>query len=262
MTKFLFLLLALTLSAALHAEESVATIAVDGGNTLSFVKNFQTDHPKFVLILMVGSEGMIQIKKTDDGRFTYHSGNFLMRIRDKLASDDDIVTIAPDAPSDQSSGYSDSFRDSDRHLSDMRKLITYIREQYPQAKVILVGTSRGTISSGVLALKLGHDIDGAIHTSTMTGAIRGAALPLWRLDYSQIAAPQLFIHHHNDNCKFTSFSTIEDKAEKFHIPFIGISGGQGDGGRDPCQAFSNHGFLGVEDNVVLEMKKWIRQLAH
>jgi len=261
MRKFLFTLIALALSAALHAEESVATIAVDDGNTLSFVKNFHTDHPKFVLILMVGGEGALSIKKTDDGRATYHNGNFLMRVRDTLASDNDIVTIAPDVPSDQSGGYSDSFRDSDRHLSDIRKLIAYIKEQYPQAKVILVGTSRGTISTGVLGIKLGHDIDGVIHTSTMTGNVRSAALSLSHLDYSQIAAPQLFIHNRNDNCKFTNFSTMQDKAEKFHIPFIAVSGGQGDGGRDPCQAFSYHGYLGIEDSVVLIMKEWIGKLA-
>jgi len=260
MIKYLIALLALMLSGALHAEESIETIALDDGNTMSFVKNFRSDKPQCVLILLIGGAGALKIHKRDDGSFAYHNGNFLMRAREELISDGDMMTIAPDTPSDQADGYSDSFRETPRHLSDMRRLITYARQRYPAAKVFIVGTSRGTISSGILAVKLGDAVSGFIHTSTMSGYVRGAALPLWHLDYSLAKAPQLFVHHRDDHCKFTRFSDIKDKAEKFHIPFIDISGGPGDGDNNPCEAFSNHGFLGVEDIAVMKIKEWIRQV--
>jgi hypothetical protein len=258
LTRLIFAIFALTFSTWLYAAESIETIPLDGGNTMSFVKNFTEDSPKFVLILLVGSNGVINIQKNEDGTFKYYKGNFLMRIRDALASDE-IVTIAPDVPSDQTNGYTDSFRDSDRHLSDMRKIIAYSKEKYPQAKVFIVSTSQGSVSSGVLALKLGNEIAGVIHTSAMNGNVPGAALPLWRLNYGLAKSRQLFIHHRDDNCKFTKFEPIQEKAEKFHIELIEITGGKGDENRDPCQPFSNHGFYGVEQVVVTKIKEWLKR---
>jgi hypothetical protein len=255
--KWVCSLLALAFCTGLFAAESIETIPLPGGNTLSFVKNFSTPTPKAVLILLVGSEGMLKIQKSEDGAFKYQKGNFLMRIRDALASDD-LMTIAPDVPSDQASrGYTDAFRDSDRHLSDMRALIADVKDKYPQAKVFIVGTSRGSISSGVLALKLGHEVAGVIHTASMNGNAPGAGLPLWRLNYGLAKSKQLFIHHRDDNCKSTKFEPIKEKAETFQIELIEINGGHGDQNRDPCQAFSYHGFWGVEQTVVLKIKDWL-----
>ncbi|MBO0501754.1 hypothetical protein J1C51_23555 [Chromobacterium haemolyticum] len=254
--KYILLLLAMT-SALAHASESIETIPLDNGNTISVVENVAGGHPKYVLILLVGSNGVINIQKAEDGSFKYYKSNFLMRAREWLVSDD-IATIAPDVPSDQAKGYTDNFRNSDRHLSDMRKIIAYARLKFPQAKVFIVSTSQGSVSSGVLAVKLGNEIDGVIHTSAMNGNVPGAGLPLWRLNYSLAKSPQLFIHHRDDNCKFTRFDPIKEKAEKFNIELIEITGGKGDENRDPCQPFSNHGFYGVEETVAAKIKGWLK----
>ena len=238
-----------------HANESVQTISVTPDATLSFVINANTNKPKHVLILLVGGAGNINLVKTGNS-YRYANGNFLMRARPLLA-DQDIVTIAPDVPSDLvGTGYSDEFRNSERHLEDIQKLIDYIHEQYLGADIYLVATSQGTVSSGVLALKLGNQIAGVIHTATFSAMSIRAGAPLWNLPYDQVKSRQVFIHHIDDGCKWTQFSPLERIAQKNRVELIAITGGDAGSG-DPCQAFTHHGFLGMESEVVNKIKDWI-----
>ena len=148
-------ILLVLISSPCLADDSIQTISVAPDVTLSFVVNANTDKPKHALIFLVGGAGNINLVKIGDA-YRYINGNFLMRARPLLA-DQDIVTIAPDVPSDLAgTGYSDEFRNSERHLEDVKKLIAYIHKKYSKADIYLVATSQGTVSSGVLALKLGN----------------------------------------------------------------------------------------------------------
>lgn len=53
------------------------------------------------------------------------------------------------------------------------------------------------------------------------------------------------------------FGPLETIAKKNKVELIAISDGDAGSG-DPCQAFTHHGFLGVEYGVVNKMKDWIR----
>ena len=258
MNKCIYGLLLLFVTAFCQASESIQTISVTPDATLSFVVNANTSKPKHVLILLVGSAGNINLVKTENG-YRYANGNFLMRARPLLA-DQEFVTIAPDVPGDlRGTGYSDEFRNSERHLGDIQKLIGYIHEQYPNADIYLVATSQGTVSSGVLALKLGNQIAGVIHTATFSAMSIRAGAPLWNLPYDQVKSRQVFIHHIDDGCKWTQFGPLETIAKKNKVELMAISGGDAGSG-DPCQAFTHHGFLGVESEAVSKMKDWIKRL--
>ena len=255
----LWAILVATIPMPCQASESIQTISVTPDATLSFIVNASTNKPKHVLILMVGGAGNINLVKTENG-YRYANGNFLMRARPLLA-DQEFVTISPDVPSDLTgTGYSDEFRNSERHLGDIQKLIGYIHEQYPSADIYLVATSQGTVSSGVLALKLGNQIAGVIHTATFSAMSIRAGAPLWNLPYDQVKSRQVFIHHTDDGCKWTLFGPLETIAKKNKIELIAISEGDAGSG-DPCQAFTHHGFLGVESQVTGKIKDWINSAS-
>ena len=258
MNKYFYGLLLFFVTAFCQASESIQTISVTPDATLSFVVNANTSKPKHVLILLVGGAGNINLVKSENG-YRYANGNFLMRARPLLA-DQEFVTIAPDVPSDLTgTGYSDEFRNSERHLGDIQKLIGYIHEQYPSADIYLVATSQGTVSSGVLALKLSNQIAGVIHTATFSAMSIRAGAPLWNLPYDQVKSRQVFIHHTDDGCKWTLFGPLETIAKKNKVELIAISDGDAGSG-DPCQAFTHHGFLGVESEVVNKMRDWVKRL--
>ena len=149
------------------------------------------------------------------------------------------------------------FRMSGAHAGDIGAVAAYLKQQ-ASAPVWLIGTSMGTFSAaeGAIAAK---GVDGLVLSSTIT-----RAKPEWKIAGShpdgvasmalqRVTVPALIVSHKRDGCDVTpaadapKLSKRLTKARKVDVVLL-------DGGApprsDPCEAMSQHGFLGIEAEAV------------
>jgi hypothetical protein len=236
------------------AAEQVISVPVADGATISYLLTRQdASAPQWVLVMFPGGEGEMQLSQSPDGAIhMLEQGNFLVRARTLFAVDG-FATAIVDAPSDQPGGYSDEFRASPRHAQDLEKVAADLRQRFPSAKLALIGTSRGTISSAFVGRALPDVWDAVIHTSTLSSPSRGQALPLAGFDYSAIKPRQLFVHHEDDGCFLCSYRAAQQIAAGHDL--ITVRGGMARG--NPCGAKGHHGFYGQDQAVVAAIKAWL-----
>jgi hypothetical protein len=237
------------------ALEQVVSVPVADNTSISYLLTQKdSSHPNWILVMFAGGDGALQLAQASDGTISLRlKNNFLVRARTLLV-DDRFATALVDAPSDQPGGYSDAFRASPRHAHDVAQVAADLRTRFPTARLVLVGTSRGTISSAFLGRALPDTWDAVIHTSTLSTPSRGQALPLAGFNYGEIHARQLFVHHVDDGCFLCSFSAAKRLADDGH-DLIAVSGGSARG--NPCEAMGHHGFYGQDEAVVSAIKAWI-----
>jgi pimeloyl-ACP methyl ester carboxylesterase len=210
----------------------------------------QTGKAQAVAVLFPGGDG-----KTDLERETARKsdgGNYLVRSR-RLFAGNGIAAAVVDAPSDRASGMDDEFRLGAAHAEDIAKVIADLRKRFPGAPVFLVGTSRGTISAASIAGRLGPAVDGVVLTATLFLANKRAP-GLSGFDFATIPAPLLFVHHVDDGCRETPYSSAKRLAERY--PLVSVSGGDPPQS-EPCQALTPHGCLGRERETVEAVASWM-----
>jgi predicted esterase len=211
--------------------------------------------PKVVVISFVGALGAIGLeRRAQNGPVKFGpTANFLVRIRDRM-TDADVADVIVDSPSDQlPGGMSDRFRLGQYHATDIRALVEDLKQRFPGGKIFLLGTSRGTISAAALGASLGDAVQGVVLSSTVTNADRtGTALSAF--DFSSIKVPVLLVHHHDDGCRSSPYSGAERLAKKF--PLVSVSGGDPPQS-EPCEAMSQHGYLGREAPTTEAIRNWM-----
>jgi hypothetical protein len=254
--RILLALLLWALASTCGAAEEVVTIPIRAGVMLSYLLvQDPSASPKVVVISFVGGYGAIDLaKRAQNGPPKFGPGaNFLVRIRDQLV-DADIADAIVDSPSDKlPQGMSDDFRLGPDHLADIRALSADLKKRFPNAKVDLMGTSRGTISAAALAAKLGDSVQGVVLTSTVTNRDKtGEALSTF--NFATIKIPVLLVHHHDDGCLSSPYYNAERLSKSF--PLISVSGGDPPQS-GPCDPQSPHGYFGRDAAVVQAIKNWL-----
>lgn len=238
------------------ASEQVVSVPLAKGASISYLLTQQDGSaPRWVLVMFPGSAGDLELSQQPDG--TIHmreKNNFLVRAR-QLFVDAQFATAIVDAPSDQPRGYSDAFRASPRSARDLAQVAASLHGRLPDAKLVLVGTSRGTISTAYVGRALPDVWDAVVHTSTLSSPARGRATPLIGFDYGSIRPRQLFVHHADDGCFLCSYEALRRIAERGQYALITVHGGDVRG--KPCEASSHHGFYGRDKVVVAAIKAWI-----
>ena len=244
------------LASACSAAEDLITIPTRSGVTLSYLLDQdKTKTPKVVVVSFVGSLGAIGLeRRAQKGPVKFGpTANFLVRIRDQM-TDADVADVIVDSPSDQlPGGMSDRFRLGSDHAADIRALIGDLRQRFPGAKVFLLGTSRGTISAAALGASLGDVVQGVVLSSTVTNSDR-AGTGLSAFDFGSIKVPVLLVHHRDDGCRSSPYYGAERLAKKF--PLISVSGGDPPQS-EPCEAMSQHGYLGREAPTAQAIRNWM-----
>lgn len=217
-----------------QAEEMLITSAhYASGEPVPYILNHKNPAPKYVLILFPGGTGVVN-PRMEDGKLVYgFKGNFLLRAR-KFFVDEEFVTVT-----------SNSTESKER----IQALLDDIKIRYPAAQVYLIGTSRGTISTMALAPYLEDKIAGEIHSSSMN--------QIYFFDARKYKNRHLVVHHKNDSCRVTPFSSAESSHTRYGNEFIAMEGGISTG--DACEAFAYHGYNGIEEETVAAIKKWIRK---
>ncbi|SCK26219.1 Alpha/beta hydrolase family protein [Variovorax sp. HW608] len=254
---FLFLLLfVLSLSPRAQTAAQVVDIPTRPGVTQRFLY-LAPDKPRAAVILLAGGHGGLQI--FPNGSVNWGDGNFLVRTRD-LFRQQGLAVAVVDAPSDrQSAPFLNGFRQTPEHVADLKAVIGWMRDK-TGVPVWLVGTSRGTQSAAWISTQLPRadgGPDGLVLTSTILSDPRGRPVPAMPLD--RVTVPVLVVHHQQDGCKQCPFSETSGLMEKFtsapRKELIPVSGGISKG--DPCEAWSHHGYNGLETEVVDRIAAWI-----
>lgn len=247
----------LIFDAAAPAQE-IVTLSTRAGVTQSYFLTSEPKNLQAVAVLFPGSGGLLQLR-TESGRSKFNQGNFLVRSRAEFVKRGVVAAIV-DAPSDQQSGWgmSDEFRLGDTHFADMSGVLGDLEKRFQTVPLVLVGTSRGTISAASLGAKLGQRVAGVVLTSTMfrqtSRKSKEPGAGLSKFDFATVKPPLLFVHHVSDQCETTPYSDAARLSEKY--PLITVFGGASPQS-GPCDAFSAHGYLGKEPETVEQIVNWI-----
>jgi hypothetical protein len=204
-------------------------------------------------VLFTGGQGVVGLLK--DG-IPHPGGNFLVRSRSLFLAQG-IATAVIDVPSDLGL-LSDAARMSARHARDVGAVVADLGQRFPQTRVYLVGTSRGTVSAAYAGAALGTPVAGVVLSSTIFRSSKGGS-GLSGFDYRSIGVPLLFVHHVDDACFVTPYGPARELGQTW--PLISVSGGT-PARSDACEALSAHGFLGVEAPTIAAICQWMLGLDY
>lgn len=204
-----------------------------------------------VALLFAGGHGRLSLDAS--GQPQTLRGNFLIRARHFLAARG-IAVVMVDAPSDRQgeSGLT-GYRQSGTHAAEIGLAVAAMRQRFGRP-VWVVGTSNGSLSVASAAAQLqgAQRPDGGVFTSSVTQRTRlnGSTFDVSLASYTGAA---LVASHEGDGCRATPASdaprllgALSAARPKKMLTFNGGSTPRG----DPCEAFSQHGFVGIEGQVM------------
>jgi hypothetical protein len=234
--------------------ETIISVRTLGGATQAGVLSMRGDasEVRYLAVIIPGNPGILRPTDGPDGSVrTRQAGNFLIRSRRHLV-DNDIAALLVDCRSDFLQMCEDGYQASEDRVRDIEALVAHTRSQLPAVSEIwMVSTSRGAIASAAAVRYAGTTFSGAIHTAGMLDRARELGLDF------RGTVPQFLIHHVEDPCPVTSYASARNLAGEREIPLITARGGSGFSGR-PCDAFTQHGFTGIESTVMGRVRAVIR----
>jgi hypothetical protein len=206
------------------------------------------------LALFPGSPGQRKLQMQNGQLAMEQRGNFLIRARRHFL-EPGFLTVVVDAPSDYWFGlFRHDFRASPRYGEDVKSLVDEVNKRYGELDWTFIGTSEGSVSA-VHAARMVPPKRVVLSSSLTSSNFQGPGLRF--SDVKALTIPVLWVHHRNDPCRGTPYSTAKSWAEEMHAPLITVIGSQGAQG-DPCEARSEHGYAGREVQTIKAILAWIR----
>jgi hypothetical protein len=212
------------------------------------------------LMFYRGWSGIANIKTENDWK---RNLNYLQNNIDLFAQAG-IALVVMDCPSDENRiapgntplACNDDYRSSMKHADDVKKIMAALKEKYGITKFYVMGHSYGTISSKWLAKNLGNEVMGSIHSAAQTVAsprMRAYGYSAESFDMGSLKAPVLNIHHGDDQCVYTPYSTVLAYSKN---NLITVKGGIPNG--DVCGGGHYHSFEGREEATSKALIQWIK----
>jgi len=211
------------------------------------------------LLFYRGWSGIANIKSENDWK---RNLNFLREHTETFAQSG-ISLVVMDCPSDENRvaagntplGCSDDYRSSKKHADDVRKVIDLLKEKHSLKKFYVMGHSYGAISSKWLAKNLGDELSGSIHSAAQTVATRDRAYAYSMESFymKTLKALVLNLHHADDQCTYTPYSTVVAYSNN---NLISVKGGVPNG--DVCGGGHYHSYEGREEVASKAIIKWIK----
>jgi hypothetical protein len=247
-----------TTAAALAADAEAVTI-----DTTFTVKTppVRLDRPaheaRASVVLMTGGNGLLSLDAS--GNVIDSTGNFLIRSADLFLRSGLNVMMADALPA-HPAGLTQANRLSAAHAAELQGFINAALNRWGQP-VWVVGTSNGSISTVTAAgfQPVLSGVRGVIITSPVT-QLTPANQPTFNVYASRITVPALVAWHQDDHCTISPpagsaalFALIPSSHKESHAFAHGHSVAT-----DPCGAFSEHGYAGIEEQVVREIAEFIR----
>lgn len=256
MRAFVAAVLFSALSSLTQAEEFVQ-LETRPGVQQGFLLIEPDGKPTATVVLFAGGHGNLKLDGTNIG---YGQKHFLIRNREQFAAQDLLVAVV-DAPSDRKGpdGMLGGFRASAEHVTDIDAVIADLRRR-ANVPVWLVGFSRGTESAAYVALHSRQPLGGLVLTSSMTSP-NANGVAVTEMELGRLRLPTLVVAHREDGCHHTPASGAEQiRAKLTDAPKVEaryFEGGDPPRSK-PCFAMSQHGFLGIESEVVKAIASFIR----
>lgn len=244
--------LCLCLSFSVQAQEIITLPTRDGVTQSYLLLQPPSGAPQAVAVLFPGGGGNIRLRP-EGSQIKFSPGNFLVRSRNEFVQRG-VAAALMDAPSDQQSGMNDDFRSGARHQSDVQAVVADLYQRFPAIPIFFVGTSRGTVSAGYLGRTVTGVAGVVLTSSVFLAGKRAGAAGLSGFDFSSIKSPVLLVHHRLDGCNVTPYRAAQQLADRF--PLVSVSGGK-PAESTPCEALSEHGFLGKEAETVEAIVNWM-----
>jgi pimeloyl-ACP methyl ester carboxylesterase len=210
---------------------------------------------RYGVALFPGYPGIMRLREEGGQPRFDLGGNMLVRSRRWWLDDETLVAVV-DAPSDQWGSFSQRFRETPRYGVDVEALLSEISRKFDVDDWTFVGTSEGSISAFHAARMNPTLAQRVILTSSVIRAGRNGP-GLSGVDYTELKSKLLWVNHEDDPCEFTRYGLVKDAAQRSGAPLVTVRGG-GPARGDACQAFTQHGFVGVEKETVLAMRSWIK----
>ena len=202
-----------------------------------------------------GSPGYINLRVEGGEIQSDQRGGFLMRAR-RFFLEDGFLTVVIDAPGDQQPLFHQSFRETPRYGEDIKAVIETISKKYGPLDWTVAGHSEGSVSAVHVARMLPSEVKRAVLTSSVvTPSARGRGVEVSHV--KQIKIPVLWVHHRNDPCSYAAHHRVRSYAEETKTSLLTVTG-VGERRGQPCMAFTEHGFVGMEAKTIKAILSWIR----
>jgi hypothetical protein len=241
-------------NAALTDEVIVAQLP---GRSVSALLTHRTADSKFAraIALFPGSPGYMNLR-VEDGVIKFGlGGNFLVRARRHFI-EDGTMTVVVDAPSDQQGAFYQAFRETPRYAEDVKGVLDAVSGKFGTLDWTFIGTSEGSVSAAHAARMLPSEARRVVLTASVVApSRRGRGLEVD--DVRRIAIPVLWVHHRDDPCRFTQYFRVRNYVAETKTPLVTVTG-EGNVRGDACEAFTQHGFVGMEVRTVKAIVSWIR----
>jgi hypothetical protein len=254
------MLLAWLVQPSLADDAKLISVKTPRGATQKFIF-IKPEKPVAAVILFAGGKGALKLKSATE--MGWGKGNFLVRTREMFAAENLAVAVI-DAPSDHQDGMNAIFRMSGGHAADIGTVAAWLKKE-AGVPVWLVGTSMGTFSAagGAIGAK---DVGGLVLTSTIT-----RSKPQWKIVNShrdgvasmainKVSVPTLILSHKKDGCDITPAADAPKLKARLtaasKVEVIILEGGSPPQS-EPCEAKSQHGFLGIEKEAVQTIARFV-----
>jgi pimeloyl-ACP methyl ester carboxylesterase len=233
-----------------NAQPVIADLPVSSGGT-ERVLFIAAPQPRATVVLLSGGSGVLAI---DDAGNIRPGGNFLVRTRGLWAAQG-FAVVVPGPPNGASLL---GTRHSPAYLAALGAVIDYARSRV-NAPVWVIGTSQGSTGAANGAAHLEPKVAGVVLTSSVTRTGR-AGETVFNADPGAIAVPALVVSNSGDACtvsppgdgpQLLAALTRSPRKELILVQSSQIQS-------DPCEAFSPHGYLGIEAMVVQRIADWIK----
>ena len=205
--------------------------------------------------LFPGHPGILKLRQEDGEPKFDLRGNFLVRTRRHWLDGETLVMVV-DAPSDHWPTFYQEFRETPRYGADVAALVAEASRKYGVADWTFIGTSEGSLSAFHAARMNPELARRVILTSSVFVAGKNGP-GLSRVKFAALKSELLWVHHADDPCRFTSYGDAQAFAKRSGKPLVTVRGG-GPARGEACEAFTAHGFVGVELAALKAMHAWIK----
>jgi hypothetical protein len=212
-------------------DELVIVRQASGADVPYILTDKDGNRPTHAVVLMPGGTGQLNARM-QDGKLAFgFSGNFLIRTRVIFAGGR-FVTASTDASSS---------------VPRMLAIVEDLERRWPGIQTYIAGTSRSSLVTMSLSQPLDGRVAGFIHSSSMN--------PIASFDTRSFKSRHLIVTHTGDVCRATRADSSLANHRAYGTPIIVMEGGKSVG--DECDAWSHHGYNGVERATVERIKAWI-----
>ena len=170
------------------------------------------------------------------------------------------VVVAVGLPSDQPKGLSQEWREGMQHAQDVSAVMDVMMQQYPAARITLLGFSNGCRSAAHIAAatrkRWGDNLQGVAMLSCSMEAFNDVWMTVLDGEKGKTKVPVLVVHHKRDNCLL--FENVEGQS-RWH-DFITVDDTKqprpNNAAKD-CGNGSAHVYGGKEEKVYQAVIDWI-----